>query len=163
MAGRNPKPIGLQILEGNPNRKTKKEIEERKACEIKIGDAHYHAPQFIMDDPEAIKVWNQIIKYLKKYKEFANLITSTDSNLIGLYCQTFSEQLTLIQLRNSSKSNKTKIKYQIQLLKTRETLLKLSRELFLTPMSKIRSIGRVKETPKDNAPRNEFEQEFGNL
>lgn len=100
MPGRNAKPIGLHLAEGNPNRLTKEEIEARKAAEVKLGEkdlAKLKKPTFVVKDKAAAKLWNELIKeYKSAAKQGIELLTSSDIGMLAMYCKTFSEYEKLL-------------------------------------------------------------------
>lgn len=152
--GRNAKPIKLQIFHGNPNRLTKAEIEERKKAEIKIGEYKFIPPDFIVDDAVAYSKWKELIK-IYNCPGSDGYLTSADVDVIAMYCQTFSEERTLIGLRAKAKTDKGKIKFTTALLKTRDTRIKLSNLLYLNPPSRAKNVPKRKpkteETPLQKA------------
>lgn len=101
MGGRNAKPIGLQLAEGNPNRLTKEEIAARQAAEIKLGKSELDKlkpPPFVKNDTVAFSYWKQ---HLKEYKSAAaqgiELLTSSDVGMLALYCKTYAEYERLLK------------------------------------------------------------------
>lgn len=158
MPGRNAKPINILEFEGKKHL-TKSEKEARRAAEIKIGDNNFICPDYIRSDPMALSKWKELIK-LFSIPEAKDLITSWDSDAIAMYCQTFSEERTLIDLRARAKTDRARIKYTNQLLKTRDMRIKLSNNLFLNPLAKIKNV------PKSTKPKEEDPLRaagFGNL
>lgn len=100
MAGRNARPIGLHLAEGNPSHLTKAEIEARKAAEVKLGEkdlAKLKKPSFVTKDKIANKLWNELIKeYKSAAAQGVELLTSSDIGTLALYCKTFSEYERLL-------------------------------------------------------------------
>jgi phage terminase small subunit len=94
--GRNAKPISLHLLEGNPNRLTKAQIEARKEAEIHLGDSRLRAPQFVKKDIVAYSKWKECVKIF----EDVELVTSADVGHLARYCKTFSEYLNLLSHRD---------------------------------------------------------------
>ncbi|MNW47715.1 hypothetical protein D3C74_250560 [compost metagenome] len=99
--GRNAKPVSLHLAQGNPNRLTKEEIAARSENEIKLGKTELDRikpPNFVKDDTVAYTYWKQLVK---EYKEAArqgiDLLTSSDVNLLALYCRTYSEYEKLLK------------------------------------------------------------------
>jgi len=95
MPGRNAKPIGLHLAEGNPNRLTKAEIAARQEGEVKLGEKDLDKlklPAFVRKDKAAAKLWRELIKeYKLAAKQGVELLTSSDVGMLALYCKTFSE------------------------------------------------------------------------
>jgi phage terminase small subunit len=98
--GRNAKPIGLHIAEGNPNRLTKAEMTNRKNAEVKLGAndlSKLRVPVFVKNDAVAYKHWKQLVK---EYKETAaqgtELLSSSDVGMLALYCKTYADYERLL-------------------------------------------------------------------
>lgn len=97
---RNAKPAALHIAEGNPNRLTRAELEARQANEIKLGKSDLEKikpPPLVKNDPIAFNHWKQC---MKEYKAAAaqniELLTSSDVDVLVMYCKTYSEYERLI-------------------------------------------------------------------
>lgn len=101
MPGRNAKPIGLHLAEGNPNNLTKEQIKQRQEAEVKLGAndiSKLKKPSFVTRDKVANAYWNQLIK---EYKTAADqgieLLSSSDVGMLALYCKTYSEYENLLK------------------------------------------------------------------
>ena len=101
MGGRNAKPIGLHLAEGNPNNLTKEQIAARQASEVKLGKSDLDKlkpPSFVKADELAMKCWKN---HLKEYKLAAvqgvDLITSSDIGMFARYCKTQAEYERLLK------------------------------------------------------------------
>ncbi|MEK3824441.1 terminase [Paenibacillus sp. FSL K6-1558] len=99
--GRNAKPVGLHLAEGNPNRLTKAQIQARQEGEVKLGKTELEKlkpPVFVKDDTIAFSHWKQC---MKEYKAAAvdgvNLLSSSDVGLLAMYCRTYSEYEKLLK------------------------------------------------------------------
>lgn len=99
--GRNGKPIGLHLAEGNPNRLTKEEIRQRQESEIKLGKSELDKlkpPDFVKNDTIAYKQWKDC---LKEYKAAAaqgvDILTTSDVGLLAMYCKTYGEYERLLK------------------------------------------------------------------
>ncbi|MFD1777024.1 P27 family phage terminase small subunit [Paenibacillus rhizophilus] len=93
--GRNAKPVSLHIAEGNPNRLTKGQLQQRQEAEVKLGKTELDKlkpPTFVKNDVIAFTHWKQC---MKEYKAAAaqdiNLLTSSDVGLLAMYCKTYAE------------------------------------------------------------------------
>ncbi|WP_322925337.1 terminase [Paenibacillus campi] len=99
--GRNAKPIGLHLAEGNPNRLTKAQIKARQEGEVKLGKTELEKlkpPMFVKDDTVALTHWKQCIKeYKAAAVEGTNLLSSSDVGLLAMYCRTYSEYEKLLK------------------------------------------------------------------
>ncbi|ASJ54873.1 terminase [Brevibacillus formosus] len=100
MAGRHAKPVALHLAEGNPNRLTKEQIQQRKDAEVKLGAQDLKKlkkPGYVSKDKIANRIWNELVK---EYKSAADqgieLLTSSDVGTLALYCKTFSEYERLL-------------------------------------------------------------------
>lgn len=158
MRGPKPKSANLLLFEGKSH-KSKKEIAERQAAEVKIGSSKFVAPDFIQADPIAASKWREIMGFFHDALT-PDLITSSDTDIIAQYCSTFSEQKYLIEARSRTKSVKSKIKFTTALLKNREMMLKLSNHLYLNPVAKLRNIPKQIK-PKEGDPLSKAG--FGNI
>lgn len=147
MRGRKARPINVLDFE-KKSHMGRAEKEARRAAQIKLGDNNLKCPEHIAADPVALKKWNEIAGYSAAFPEYAELVTSTDAVTVAMFCQTHSEEQTLIKMRNKCEDHE-KINLTRRLLSTRETLLKLARELFLTPASKIRTASHRKKDEAD--------------
>ena len=144
------KPVKLLVFEKKTHL-TKAEIAARISAEIKIGDSNYRFPDYIAENEVAYAKWQEVIGYIKKNDTLAELVTSTDSDCIAGYCQTCAEERALLTMWGKAKTGGTKKKYNSLLLKIREMKLKLQREIFFSPASKIRNVPkRAKE--KEQSP-----------
>lgn len=157
--GRPAKPANLLLFEKKTHL-SKAEIDRRLKAEIKIGDHNFMCPEYIATNDVAHKKWLEVMAFLQKFPEMDDLITSTDTDTIAMYCQTWAEEYSLIGLWTKAKRPATKKKYTSLLLKTREMRLKLQRECFLTPMSKIKNVPR-RGKEKEKSPLEEAG--FGNV
>ncbi len=98
MAGRNAKPVGLHVAEGNPNRLTKAEIQKRKDAEIKLGGARLKCPDYVKADPVALKKWRELVReYTAAAAAGVDLVKSSDIGILARYCKTFSEYQELLK------------------------------------------------------------------
>jgi len=177
MAGRNAKPITLQLAQGNPNRLTKAEIDRRKKSEVKLGENKLKCPEFIKKDIPAMSKWKEIIKI---YKDI-DFVSSGDTGLLARYCMTFSEYLTLLDQKQ--KINNFEIRYDeiesalgeklIQALdcivkfnpmmqldsavnKKMDMLIKMEDRLFLNPLAKVKNVPKKEPVKEDPLARKGF-------
>lgn len=99
--GRNGKPIGLHLAEGNPNRLTKEEIRQRQESEIKLGKTELDKlkpPEYVKSDTIAYKQWKDCLKeYKAAAQQGVELLTSSDVGLLAMYCKTYSEYERLLK------------------------------------------------------------------
>jgi phage terminase small subunit len=168
--GRNAKPIGLHLAQGNPNGLTKDEINRRKKTEIKLGENKLRCPSFVKGDINAFAKWKEIVKI---YKDI-DFVSSGDTGLLARYCVTFGEYLRLCQTRNRivgmdadwskyegifpeefqdsiEKLLRSNADLQIEnaINKKADMLIKMEDRLFLNPLSKVKNVPK-KEPEKEN-------------
>jgi phage terminase small subunit len=130
---------------------TKAFIEERKASELKLGDQVFAVPALVRSDRIAVGVWNHVVKIFQD-PAAAGLVTSVDVGIIATYCKTLADY-TRINLRIDDDA--IRIRARLALL-----IARLSGELFLTPMARIRNVKK----PEGNKPKSTLEEEgFGDL
>lgn len=95
--GRNAKPIGLHVAQGNPNGLSKAEIQRRKDSEIKVGTdiktKSLKCPDYVKADINAFKRWKEIIKIYRDVE----FVSSGDTGFLARYCMTYSEYLELLE------------------------------------------------------------------
>ncbi|MGG4439262.1 terminase [Brevibacillus fortis] len=100
MAGRHAKPVALHLAEGNPNRLTKEQIQQRKDAEVKLGAQDLKKlkkPSFVSKDKIANRLWNELVKeYTGAADQGVELLTSSDVGTLALYCKMFSEYERLL-------------------------------------------------------------------
>ncbi|MCM3145369.1 terminase [Brevibacillus sp. MER 51] len=100
MAGRHAKPVALHLAEGNPNRLTKEQIQQRKDAEVKLGAQDLKKlkkPGYVSKDKIANRIWNELVKeYKSAADQGVELLTSSDIGTLAMYCKTFSEYERLL-------------------------------------------------------------------
>ncbi|QCT03301.1 hypothetical protein E6C60_2589 [Paenibacillus algicola] len=93
--GRNAKPVGLHIAQGNPNRLTREQIKQRQEAEIKLGKSDLDKlkpPVFVKNDTIAYSHWKQCMKeYKAAAEQNVDLLSSSDVGLLAMYCKTYAE------------------------------------------------------------------------
>lgn len=157
---RNAKPIELHILEGNPDRLSRAQIEERIENEIRFGDKNFTPSKLIKKDRVAFKKWKEIVDLYSGL----DFVTTSDQDLIENYCMTHSEKIRLLSIKNEALNQcNSKGADCVQAYKALDVLgieekidrktallIKMERELILTPVSKINRIARNKKKPVEN-------------
>ncbi len=142
--GRKKEPVKLLLLKGKTHL-SKKEIAERMASEIQFGTYDFKMPTIVKNDKEAAKKWRELIALFTK-PEPLGLISTADAGLIERYCLTYSEYIKL---------KKSKLGAEIigkVIDKKLDLLLKMERELLLTPAAKIRSSGKNNKKQEKQSP-----------
>lgn len=156
------KPIEFHIFEGNPNRLTKKQIEERKKSKLNIGTLNFVMPERVKKIEYARKKWNELIGLFTDSAAF-NLVTTADAGLIERYCLTYAEYHTLQDIRQEIVSmypDDLKRQYELTSLKQLEgkintknkILVDLEDHLYLTPLARIRSVIKKEEKQEAEDP-----------
>lgn len=97
MGGRNAQPIDILVAKGKKHF-TKAEIEQRKNSQIMLGEKRLKCPEYIKDNPVALKKWRELVKeYKAAAEDNIELIKSSDVGILAMYCKTFSEYQLLLQ------------------------------------------------------------------
>ncbi len=89
------KPSQYHVLKGNPGHKTKAELEDREANEIKIGTRVFGPLPAVKTDRVATRHWK---KLKELYKDFT-FVSSADSNTVSEYCLAMSDYEGLVMER----------------------------------------------------------------
>jgi phage terminase small subunit len=96
MGGRHAQPIDILTATGKKHL-TKEEKESRKNSEIKLGDDKITCPMYVYSDKVARKKWNDLIAdYNKAKANGIEIIKSSDTGILAMYCKTFSEYQELL-------------------------------------------------------------------
>jgi len=160
MAGRPSKPVGLILMEGNKDHRTKEQLETRKAAEQALYTGFtFHESKQVRDNPEAHKVFAWLRRLYKKI----TYIDGLDEQTINRYCLEVANTCGLqhnLQRLNDSLAECADVAEKLKIFelisdtlramnKNKELLLKYEDRLFLNPASRIRSI--PKSPPKEQA------------
>jgi hypothetical protein len=144
-------PIQLRLLKGNP-KLSKKNIKERAANEIHIGDKELIEPENVRKNEIAHAMWMEIIKM--KTKADADWITSADTTLITMLCMTAAEVAALeAMVKDFDKKGceqLTFLSFMNTLDKKRRTLQGYLREIYWTPTSRVAGSLKKKKKEKDD-------------
>jgi phage terminase small subunit len=182
MGGRNAKPIGLHIAEGNPNRLTKKQIADRQESEVKVGSQKLTCPAYVKSDVVAFAKWKEVTKVYKG----VDFISSGDVGVLSRYCMTFSEYMRLLKVYQrvdnirfdsneldcyieEAEEFNYRVKKQLRDLitvdailkienainKKMDMLIKMEDRLFLNPLAKVKNVPK-KEKEKSDPAREKF-------
>lgn len=146
--GRHAKPIQLHVIEGNPNRLTKNQIEQRVKSEIRFGDQQFKMPVIVKKNKHAKRKWIEIIDLYTTYK--IDFVSTSDVTILERYCLTYSEYMELQEVRAEVVSkgwDKVKTYHALKELglenninKKMDILTKLEDRLILNPLSKIKTV-----------------------
>lgn len=159
MAGRPGKPVQLIKLEGNKDRRTKKELEFREKMEQSLytGTTFKESPA-VKSDPIAHKEFLRL-KKLYKHIEF---VDGLDEQIINRYCLMVSEIDKLQSLLSDAEEIEDIISLDKQINKKRDMLLKIEDRLFLNPTARIKAIPKTPPEDKKESPMAEFLKRRGN-
>lgn len=145
MAGRPSKPVQLIKLEGNKDRRTKKELEFREKSEkaLRTGSKFKESPA-VKSDPIAHK---EFLRLKKLYKDI-EYVEGLDERMINRYCLLISQEQRLVERNDPDE-------FQM-LYKTREMILKLEDRLFLNPTARIKAIPKKPPEEEKKSPMSQF-------
>lgn len=156
--GRPPVPIDLLIKRGKSHL-SKKEIEERKAKEIKINKLQLIAPAYLDSEQQ-----EEVHKLTKRLTEL-NIVTDIDADVVGRYimAKRMYEYICTVILKEPKVLMSPQGCY---LLSNQDKACKqcdyLGAQLGLTPLSRAKLVQGKKEKEEDKKVI-EFERKFGNL
>jgi P27 family predicted phage terminase small subunit len=163
---RKAKPIELHLLDGNKNRKTKKEIEHRKAAEaaLKPGSDKVTPPDWLCD--AGVSVFTVLAAELLKI----NLVSNIDIYAMARWAHCYAKYQECAAKVNKEGVETIKpnsagfpVSGPHPLLSTmkqlNEQMTKIESEFGLSPASR----AKLAMPPKEEKELTEFEKTFGNL
>jgi len=157
MAGRPATPVKLQLLEGNPNRRSKKQIADRQASEIVLGNKTLRPSAALKANKPALAEFKRIVKVYNDSD--AEFLTDADVKLLERRCFTHADYVSVrawrekvMRKRSMDFEEKLSATRSIDLALSRlnDQLQKMDRELLLTPLSRISGINRSKSKGKED-------------
>jgi P27 family predicted phage terminase small subunit len=166
--GRAPKPVSLQVAQGNPNRLTKEEIERRQAVEESL---HFKA------DKIKPPTWlggqaKRTFKFLVKEFEGLNLLVNVDSYVLALFCDAYHSYIecTLIIERDGyviegSRSAEAGVVAHPLLAKKTQLAAQMNKQmslLGLSPVDRVRLTNLLPQ-PEENDEEDETKKFKGRL
>ena len=165
--GRRAKSIHLHLMDGNTSKKTKEEIERRKAAEesLKTGADKVKPPQWLCR--EGKKEFRRLTKQLLE----VDMVTNLDVDMLAKYCKElvlYRQTVAIIEaegllVEHTNKSGATNT-VQHPLLPAKkamfDTCYKLAQDFGFTPSARAK-IAIHKQ--KDETEPTEFEQKFGDV
>jgi P27 family predicted phage terminase small subunit len=164
--GRKAMPIQLHLLQGNKNRLTKKEIEQRMEAEerLKPKADKVKPPSWL--DPLAKKEFRRIVSELSEL----GLITNVDIVALAAYCDAYSdyvkctkliaEEGLMVQYTNkAAETNKVPHPLLTKKKQLHEQMKSLAAEFGLTPAARAK-LAMPKQEKKEP---DEFERTFGDV
>jgi P27 family predicted phage terminase small subunit len=164
--GRKAIPIELQLINGNKNRLTKSEIEQRREAEKKIKpNSNKVKPPAWLNDV-AKKEFKRIVKEMHDLE----ILTNVDVDALALYCDAYAsyiectriidEEGMMVEYTNkAAETNKVPHPLLTKKKQLAEQMKALATEMGLTPASRAK-LAMPKEQPKEPT---EFERLFGNV
>ena len=173
MSNKNPKPVELHIFEGNPNHRTKEQLEEKAARQYHIGDLDFTPTGKILQDADAKKCWDDITGMI--VESGADFITTFDTALLEDLCLSHAEKERLIKTKQEILSeakekgfSKTKLfayidelGLQVSINREVDQSMRLRKLLGVDPLSRLNALKKRSEPKKDAGDK--YEQEFGGV
>lgn len=164
--GRKAIPINLQVLNGNPNRLTKAEIEARQEAEKKIRAKNDKIRPPTWLDKLAKREFRKIVKEMEEL----DLLTNLDVHALAIYCDAYSqyvectkqidEEGLMVEYTNkAAETNKVPHPLMTKKKQLHEQMRSLATEFGFTPASRAK-LAIPREEPK---PKTAFEQRFGEV
>jgi phage terminase small subunit len=166
--GRQAKPWQLHVLEGNKNHLTKQELQDRKDNEIRFGTQDFQPSDRLKKNKVALKKWNELIGlYTDGHIEFVSI---ADQDLLERYCFTHADYIQLLDVKDSAmldlgkrvnkETGKKLSELQIygaisktiekSINKKLQLLLSMDMQLILTPLAKLKNVGRKPGEDKED-------------
>ena len=162
------KPVHEQLLEGNKNRRSARQLAAKIENEIHLGAAVFTITDRIKRSRYAMEKWQEVVAIFK-HPEAADYVTNADIAMIERYCLTHAAWCEMHEARERIMSKdvmvvrgeqkEATIEAKIyQLLKTQldsamnkkiEILNRIESELLLTPLSRIRYSSRQPKQKKN--------------
>lgn len=169
----NPKPAIFDIINGNPNNRTKKQLEEKVERQFHIGSLNFTPSENLLKDEAAKKLWDEQVKMI--LASGADFITTFDSKTLEDWCFSCAEkdrlEKTKQQIFKEAKEKNfsmEKIFYHIEELGLQDAInklidlsLRLRRALGLDPLSRLNALKKKNEPKIDKTDK--YEKEFGNI
>lgn len=167
----NPKPAIFDIIEGNPNHRTKEQLKEKQDRELHVGDFNFQPSETLLADEAAKKLWDEQVKMILEAR--ADFVTTFDSKTLEDWCLSCAEKDRLERtkqkvMRESKEKEFSQVKtfayieelgLQDGINKLVDLSLRLRRALGLDPLSRLNALKKRSEPKKDDKDR--FEKEFG--
>lgn len=85
-AGRKPLPNNVHILNGNPSKKTQKELDE-PTLDDDLDATMPEPPTEVLEEPEALKEWHRIVPQLHAL----GVVKNIDQTALSAYCCAYNE------------------------------------------------------------------------
>ena len=162
--GRKAKPVDLQLVQGNPNRRTKKELHARKQAEEKLkpNSDRVKPPGWL--GKQAKKEFRRIVKEM----EHIDLLTNVDVDMLACYCDAYEgyqeatriiqEEGMMVEYTNkAAETNKVPHPLLAKRRQLFDQMKSIAGELGLSPSSRAKLA-----LPRDNdKPKDPFEERFG--
>lgn len=156
-AGRRPLPPQFHVLNGNPSKKTQADLDAQIAREKFFSDEMPEPPQLIVEDPDCMMEWNNIVPQLQK----AKVIKTIDFSSLVQYCVAYGEWMKaqrairkarLVRTKSGELTLNPMFKVSREMSQTMQRFLS---EFGMTPSSRVRVPSGGSGPAKD-----EVEEEF---
>lgn len=156
--GKNKQPMALTIMQGGNVKKSNETINRYKehTKKMQVGEKTLIASQNILNNPVALRKWNELTKI---YSEF-EFVTEVDTSAIEKYCIMTADWQHLIDCRRDimQKSTSNLGAYAVikemgldeKINKKVDTLMHLEDRLFLNPLSRLKSVPKKQEEKKES-------------
>lgn len=149
-------PVQLQVLEGNPNRRTKKQLADRQAGEIVLGSVDLKESARLRANKTALAEWRRIVKLYRDSS--ATFLTNADVKLLERRCLTHADYEQVRNMRDKLMRKRSNFEEKIRatnrvdtmLNRLNESLQRMDRELLLTPLSRISGLTRSSNKDKED-------------
>lgn len=157
MPGRNAQPLSIIKAKGHSHHLTKKEVERRKAAEIKISKKTFKACPQVLMDPRALREFRRI----KKLYQEIEFVGSLDEHLINQYCLSVAELDDLVAYLASTREKMRSelpsmradgisqfMAVDIEVRMKRQEIVRMSDRLYLNPVSRTKNVPKKAEDSK---------------
>lgn len=148
--------VPMSLMDKKPKR-SNAFIDERLEHEktMKIGEKTFVITEKILQKKQAIAKWNELVKIFEDF----DWVTNVDAGLIELYCLTFAEYSELIDTRRAVENEGWDLQKQFYTIdklgidnainKKLQLLISMKDKLFLTPVSRMRTIPKKNDEVKE--------------
>ena len=130
---------------------TKKEIEARKATEIKLGSDTIVCPDTVANDLNAYKKWQQITKEYEEAKANGNdIFKSSDIGILERYCLNYSFWLEELGKIRKARKMENKKELRISMMALQKEMRADEDRLLLNIISKIKNVPKQEMRKPDD-------------
>jgi P27 family predicted phage terminase small subunit len=154
--GRKAMPAKLHVLQGNPNRKTKAELEQMEKAEesLQFAKGAVRPPTWL--DPEAKKIFRKLVKDM----ESADILKNVDIHALAFFSDAYSDYIsfskiiaeegTMVEYTNkAAETNKVPHPLFPKKKAAFEQMNKIMGDFGLNPVARARLVGNLTSPTKD--------------